>query len=61
MILAALRSLVKVLLTTLLTEKMIITLMIGFGDWLVPKSTNTLDDQWWPTVKRALEEAIKAK
>jgi len=43
------------LLTALLTEKVLISIVIRLGDWLVKRTTNDLDDSVWNEVKTALE------
>ena len=48
----------KSLLLSLLTERAIIRLVIGFGDWLVKRTTNELDDKAWTVVKEELEKSL---
>lgn len=43
------------LLTTLLTEKVIIAILLRLGDWLVGRTANKLDDEVWDEVKKVLE------
>ena len=45
-----------VLLTKLLTEKVIIRILILLAEWLVKKTTNKLDDGLFIEIKKALEE-----
>jgi hypothetical protein len=44
------------ILVALLSEKVIIAILIRLGDWLVKRTTNSLDDQIWGEVKKALEK-----
>lgn len=44
------------LLTAVLTEAVIIKILVALGDWLVKRSSNTLDDSVWAEVKKALGE-----
>tara|TARA_R110002012_G_scaffold242007_1_gene416374 strand:- start:877 stop:1077 length:201 start_codon:yes stop_codon:yes gene_type:complete len=44
----------KMLLTKVLSEKVLTMLVIKLGDWLVLRSSNKLDDTLWAEVKKAL-------
>lgn len=56
--LVVLRKVLSILLgalaKALLTERVIIELMIKFGDWLVKKTGNDLDDKLWLPLKAQL-------
>jgi hypothetical protein len=45
------------ILTSLLTEKVIIAILIRLGDYLVKRSSNTLDNTVWEEVKKALQQS----
>jgi len=47
---------VSKLLTTLLSEKILISVLLKLGDHLVAKSSNQLDDEIWIEVKKALKK-----
>ena len=42
------------ILISLLTEKLIIGILLGFGDWLIPRTSNALDDKIWNNVRKVL-------
>ncbi len=42
------------LLQSLVTEKVLIAILIKLGDYLVKRSSNSLDDEVWDEVKKAL-------
>lgn len=45
---------VGALLKALMSEKVIIELMIKFGDWLVKRTGNDLDDKAWTSLREQL-------
>ena len=47
---------VSKLLTSLLSEKILISVLLKVGDFLVAKSSNNLDDEIWIEVKKALKK-----
>lgn len=53
-----LKKVLSTLLVALLSEKVIIRLVLLFGDWLVGRTTNKLDDKGWEVVKEELEKSL---
>lgn len=49
-------NLLSTLALKLLTEKVIVKISLSMLGYLVKKTTNTLDDEIYETVKRALDE-----
>lgn len=47
-------SILLSVLQRLVSEKVVIGVLVGLGDWLVPKTTNELDDKIWAPVREAL-------
>jgi len=46
--------LVSKILTSLLSEKVLIAVLLRVGDFLVDRSSNDLDNEVWSEVKKAL-------
>lgn len=53
-----LKKVLNTLLIALLSEKVIIRLVLLFGDWLVDRTTNELDNKGWEVVKEELEKSL---
>ena len=47
-------ALIKGILVRLVSEKVILDVLVGLGDWAVPRTTNKLDDEIWAPVRKAL-------
>lgn len=54
-------SILLSVLQRLVSEKVVIGVLVGLGDWLVPKTTNKLDDEIWAPVREALSGEAAAK
>jgi hypothetical protein len=49
-----LSALLKAVLVRLVSEKVLLEVLLGLGDWAVPRTTNKLDDEIWAPVRKAL-------
>tara|TARA_Y100001973_G_C5193326_1_gene332438 strand:+ start:478 stop:630 length:153 start_codon:yes stop_codon:yes gene_type:complete len=47
-------TLLGIIIKTIFTEKMIKTLLVALGDYLVKSSKNKLDDKLWKSVRGKL-------
>lgn len=47
-------ALIKGVLVRIVSEKVILEVLVGLGDWAVPRTTNKLDDEIWSPVRKAL-------
>ena len=53
------KRVLSALVTALLTQKMMLKLMVVFGEWLVNTSKNELDNDFWVPIKESLEAELK--
>lgn len=51
--------LIGVLIKLLLSERVVIGLMIRMGDWIVKRTTNTLDDEAWVPIREELQKILE--
>lgn len=54
-------ALIKGILVRLVSEKVLLEVLVGLGDWAVPRTTNKLDDEIWAPVRKALGAADEQK
>ena len=54
-----LTSVVSIIVSKLLTEKVIIGILLKVGDYLTKKTSNDLDDKVWAEVHKALDGVVK--
>ena len=47
-------SVLGVIATKMLSQKVLIAILLRLGDWLVKRSENDLDDKIWAEVKKSL-------
>ena len=47
------------LMKALFTEKMIMSFFLMFGDWLVKRTDNKMDNEAWAKIRPEIEKTIK--